>query len=269
MKTILLFFLFCLSANAQTEPQYHYNFKPIPFELDCSKRAKNAELPVLTWSFRYHFKIKNADTVHLNIAVTPPFRLKNLVQDEFEIVFDMPFEKQLKPESNTPMYNDSLFRQYFKDTTALIRIKNGKQTAEFRFKVQPVPNLVLFLTCKNFQTEILDTCASTAVYGMWERPLCASFYKSRFAGHFSTALYDTNGNRLQHYDGWYDGGDRTRDYELSAKKYGLQKGDIVELRIDKSINSTFRAYPQAFHALLHTKLRISPTQLLTQRFRLQ
>jgi hypothetical protein len=269
MKTILSLLLFCLSANAQTEPQYDYNFKPIPFELDCSKRPKKAELPVLTWSFRYHFKIKNADTAHLNIAVTPPFRLKNFMQDQFEIVFEMPFEKQLKPESNIPMYNDSLFRQYFKDTIALIRIKNGKKTAEFRFKVQPVPNLVLFLTCKKFQTKILDTCSSVAVYGMWEHPPSASFYKSRFAGHFSTALYDTNGNRLQYYDGWYDSGDRTRDYNLSAKKYGLQKGDIVELRIDKSIYSLFHAYPEKFRALLHTKLQISPTQPLTQRFRLQ
>jgi hypothetical protein len=250
-----LFLLCCLAANAHSQPQYNYNQKPIPFELECSKNGNKTELPTLTWFARYHFKIKNADMAHLNIVVTAPFEIVNFRKDTFELVFNLP--------------SDSLLKQYLEDTIAVVCVKNGKETAEFRLKMQPVPYIVFLLSAKKFQPEPIDTCDALVVQGVWERPPCATYYNSRFYGCFSTALYDVKGNKLQQYEGWYDSGDRTREYDLSAKKYGLQKGDIVELRIAQSLQSWFRGFPEWARKIMIKKLKISPMQPLTQRFRLQ
>ena len=107
----------------------------------------------------------------------------------------------------------------------------------------------------------MDSCTTVSVRGMWERPACANFYLSRFAGHFSTALYDMKGRRLQYYDGWYDGGDITREYDLSAGKNGLQKGDVVTLCIYEPITSLFRGFPEWSKGILQKKLNLDEQAL--------
>ncbi len=259
MKIFILILFCCLSANAQNSlnpSHYHYSYKPVPFELNCAENAKNTALPTMTWFACYHFKLINADVSSAEVSVSMPFSIEKNDKNIFKIRFLMP--------------SDSALREYLNDTVAIIYVKTGGKTIEFKTKMQPVPYFRALLVRANFSPNIIDTVHTFWLQGVWERPPCAVFATSRFAGHFSTYLFDTFGNKLQQNDGWYDtNGDMTREYDLTAKRFGLNKGDIVELRIGTEISSLFYYFPSWARQIMLKKLKISPTQQFVQRFRLQ
>ncbi len=254
-----LFFLFmmaCSAANAQSQSHYLYNSKLVPFELNFSENAKNDTLPTFTWFASYHFILKNVGIKDLVISVSPPFALEKMENNAFQISANLPADS-------------AALKQYLSDSIACIYVKSGRRTVVFKTKVQAVPYFRTLLFPVPFSPDMIDTAKSFIVQGVWERPPCASYHFSRFAGHFHTALFDSKGNVLQQNDGWYDTNDSTREYSLSAAAYHLQKGDIVELRIDSRIPCLFRGFPEWIKPMMQKKLKISPTQALSQRFSLQ